>query len=71
MTTQLVTYYLSTYSEVIKKSAAIKAVEGDTVIVKVKPQTFDDPANLYKREKHSNNYMLVAKLPMSVAIRYC
>lgn len=71
MATQFVTYYLSSYKDVIEKSNAIKAVEGAVVIVKVKPQTFDDPANLYKREKHSSNYMLVAELPMSAAIKLC
>lgn len=65
MATQFVTYYLSNYSQVIDKSKAIQAVEGDVVIVKVKPELFDDYG------KENNNYMLVAKLPMSAAIRLC
>lgn len=71
MATQFVTYYLSSYKDVIEKSNAIKAVDGAVVIVKVKPQTFDDSANLYKRDKHSGNYTMVAKLPMSAAIKFC
>ena len=65
MATQFVTYHLSSYSQVIDKSKAIQAVEGEVVIVKVKPESFDDYG------KENNNYMLVAKLPMSAAIRLC
>lgn len=73
MATQFVTYYLSTYEKVLQKSKAIEAVEGQVVTVKAKQSTFDDPTSLFKHkyEKPHNNYKLVAKLPMSAAIKLC
>ena len=72
MTTQFVTYYLSNYSQVIDKSKAIEAVEGKVVIVQTHAKAFND-ADLYKNtlSKSAIRYTLVAKLPMSAAIKFC
>lgn len=72
MTTQFVTYYLSNYSQVIDKSKAIEAVEGNVVIVQTHTKAFND-ADLYitALNKSVIRYTLVAKLPMSAAIKFC
>ena len=72
MTAQYVTYYLNDYKAVLDKSSAIEAVEGKVVIVQTHTKAFTD-AELYKNalSKSAIRYTLVAKLPMSAAIKFC
>ena len=72
MSTQYVTYYLNNYKAVLDKSSAIEAVEGKVVIVQTHTKAFND-ADLYitALNKSVIRYTLVAKLPMSAAIKFC
>lgn len=70
--TQLVTYKLCDYSSVIAKSKVIESIEGKITSVKVNLNAFSDK-DPFKSSLGPDTlpYTLVAKVPMSVAIKYC
>jgi hypothetical protein len=67
---QSITYYLSDYNEVLVKTQAIVAIEGEVVSVEVAGKTFNDGSGYHKGDVPIC-YKVVAKLPMSAAIRFC
>lgn len=70
--TQLVTCKLCDYSTVLANSKAIESLEGKITAVKVNLNAFNDK-DPFKSSLGPDAlpYTLVAKVPMSVAIKYC